>query len=293
MSETGVKNAFKSADIFIDLEFNTWQPHSRDVPLRVYVDPEPGWNQIGLQKLLDSGDKIPHYDAFFTHGLNIGSELSNTPTLGIHWETMVTPVLMDTPYKIPLHSESPFTTVMQWHSNKRIEHNGKTYGMKDIEFQKFVKLPSLVKENMEIAVSGPGVPRDLLRKNGWIVRNGDDISINVESYRKYISSSKAEFTVAKNGFVETNNGTLAERSGYYLFSDRPVVAQDTGWSSHIPTGRGLFAVRNIEEAVEAIRIVNMDYQQQAKWAKEIAHEYMDAEKVLKNFMDRLERYATH
>jgi hypothetical protein len=176
---------------------------------------------------------------------------------------------------------------MKWKSNPTINYQGKSYGMKDIEFQKFIKLPKLVNQKMEIAVSGSGVPKDLLKDNGWIVKNGDDISNSVKNYRKYISNSKAEFSVAKNAHVQTNSGVFLERSGYYLFSEKPVVLQDTGWSDYLPTGRGLFAVQNMDDAVEAINIVNKDYQNHCKWACEIAHEYLDAQKVLRKFMDSL------
>ena len=40
-----------------------------------------------------------------------------------------------------------------------IEFNGKLFGQKDIEFEKFISLPSLIDQSMEIAVSGPNIPK--------------------------------------------------------------------------------------------------------------------------------------
>lgn len=289
MTKSRLLELFKTADIFIDLEFDTWKPYSEQIPLRVYVDPEPGWNQIGLQKMVNNGDQIPNYNTYFTHGLNIGTEKSSIPALGINWEKMFCPILLEERINGSSKQNSPFTTVMQWQANKTIEYNGKTYGMKDIEFQKFIRLPALVKDKMEIAVSGSDIPKDIMRNYGWIVKNADDISTSVPNYRKYIANSKGEFSIAKNAHVETNSGVFLERSGYYMFSKKPVVLQDTGWSEHLPTGRGLFAVKNLEEAVEAIKMINMDYKKHAKWANEIVYEYLDAEKVIGNFLQILEK----
>ena len=72
-----------------------------------------------------------------------------------------------------------------------------------------------------------------------------------------------------------------------MFSNKPVILQDTGWSNYVPTGRGLFAVKNVEEAAEAINKINGDYKNHCKWANEIVHEYMDAEKVLRKFISQL------
>ena len=176
---------------------------------------------------------------------------------------------------------------MKWKSNPPVTYKGEIYGMKDIEFEKFFQLPLMIKEKMEIAVSGEGIPKDRLKKAGWIVRDGDDISTSVDNYRNYIANSAAEFSVAKNGHVKTNSGIFLERSGYYLQSGKPVILQDTGWSDHLPTGRGLFAINNMNDAVEALQKIKLDYQDHCKWAREIACEYFDAEKVLKKMLNQI------
>jgi hypothetical protein len=209
------------------------------------------------------------------------------PDLGITWERMMVPILIEpTPYQ-PVSEEASFTTVMAWQANPVKTFEGKTYGMKDVEFQKFLALPKMVNQKMEIAVSGPNVPRDLLQDYGWKVVNADDISITNDSYRKYITGSKGEFSVAKNAHVATRNGMFLERSGYYLLAGRPVVLQDTGWSDYLPTGKGLFAVNSLDEAVDAIDQINSDYQKHAKWANEFAMEYLDSVKTIGGFMETL------
>jgi hypothetical protein len=288
LSKSKLEELFKTADIFIDIDYDSLKPYSLGVPLRIYIDGEPGWNQIGIKKLENQGKDIPKYNAYFTYGLNIGKENAFVPDLDIDWQNMFCPVLLYKSYNKEINKEAAFTTVMQWKANPALEFEGKNYGMKDFEFQKFIQLPKLTNQKMEIVASGPNVPRELLAENGWVVKDGDEVSTSTDNYRKFISSSKGEFSVVKNVFVETNCGIFMERSGYYMFSNRPVVLQDTGWSAHLPTGRGLFAVNTVEEAADAIKMIGMDYRQHSVWAQEIVHEYLDATKVLGAFMEKIE-----
>ena len=65
-----------------------------------------------------------------------------------------------------------------------------------------------------------------------------------------------------------------------ITSGRPVVVQDTGFASVIPTGRGLFSFTTLEQALESVAQVEHDYQRHALAAREIAREYFRAEDVL-------------
>ncbi len=105
------------------------------------------------------------------------------------------------------------------------------------------------------------------------------------SYQRYLSGSRAEFTVAKHGYVVSNCGWFSERSANYLASGRPVITQETGFSRFIPTGEGLFAFSNMDEAVAAIEAVESDYERHCKAAREIAEEYFDSRKVLTKLLD--------
>ena len=176
---------------------------------------------------------------------------------------------------------------MNWNPDKRIEHDGKEYGHKDIEFEKIMSLPSKVNEMMEVAVSGKKIPWQRLNDNGWLAKKADDISISASSYLNYIAGSKAEFSVAKQAFVSTQCGWFNDRSGYYMGFGKPVVLQETGFSQVLPTGKGLISFTNMEEAADAIRKVSLDYAMHSKAAREFAFEYMDAGKVIRKFLDKI------
>ncbi len=111
--------------------------------------------------------------------------------------------------------------------------------------------------------------------------------MSYEAFTDYLAGSRGELGVCKNGFVATRSGWFSDRSAAYLASGRPVVLQDTGWSTHLPCGRGLFAPRTVCEAAAAIDAVESDWQRHSRWAQEVATEYLDAGRVLGRFLDQL------
>ena len=285
LSKKELGEIFSSADLFIDMEWDEWEQESYRIPKRFFFDGEPGWCQMKLMNLIQSGASIPKYDFYFTAGKNVGSEESAIPLAGVTWHHSYTPILPDDTIEIKNTEDAAFTTVMNWHSNHVLAYNKKTYGQKDMEFEKFIDLPGRTSQRLEVAVSGANVPKQRLIDKGWWVSNADDIAQSIRSYLTFITRSKGEFSVAKNVFVETQAGVIADRSAYYLYYGKPVVLQDTGFSKHLPCGAGLFAVKNSEEAAAAIERINQDYKKHSKAAQEIAREYFMADKVVQKILD--------
>jgi hypothetical protein len=180
-----------------------------------------------------------------------------------------------------------FTTVMNWQSHKPVSYQGNEYGQKDIEFKKFIHLPTLVEANMEVAVSGKNIPAVLLTNYKWRVVNGTTITQSYESFCNYIGQAKAEFSVCKNVFVALNTGWFSDKSAAFLAAGRPVVLQDTGFSKHLPCGTGLFAVNNVEEASVAINEIEHNWIKHSNAAREIAVECFDVRIVLKKLLNEL------
>jgi hypothetical protein len=176
---------------------------------------------------------------------------------------------------------------MNWQSHKDFEFKGVKYGQKDVEFEKFIQLPSRTSIPLEVAVAGREAPLQRLAKAGWRTRNAQDVTLSVDGYRNYIRASRGEFSVCKHMSVVTRTGWFSERSAAYLASGRPVVMQDTGFSQHLPCGRGLFAVRTVEEAAAALEAIQRDYQRHAQWARDLALTYLDTAKVLSQLMRQL------
>jgi hypothetical protein len=126
---------------------------------------------------------------------------------------------------------------------------------------------------------------ELLTRAGWRVIDSIAACGDLDSYRYYIESSKAEWSVAKNAYVLGQPGWFSERSACYLAAGRPVVVQDTGSSAVLPVGEGILSFRTLPEAAEGIQEVQARYLQHSEAARAIAETYFDSEKVLSDLID--------
>jgi hypothetical protein len=106
-------------------------------------------------------------------------------------------------------------------------------------------------------------------------------------YRDYLQCSRGELSVAKNLYVATRSGWFSCRSACYLAAGRPVVVQDTGFSQVLPTGEGLFAFADGQEAGSAIDVVESNYSFHSGAAREFAAEFLDARRVLGSVLERI------
>lgn len=292
MSGERAREILSSADLFVDMTTDffcgaesTWMAEAARCGRRIIIDGEAGYFQMKLENALAGGETFVEYDRYYTVGLNIGS--CAAPTAGLEWHPIVDPVVLDVFPVAPPPPEAPFTTVMSWQAHHPIEFGGKVYGQKDVEFAKFMDLPRRSQVPMEIAVAGKNVPHDQLALHGWRVQDSHAVTVTFDAFADYIRASRGEFTVCKNVFVATQCGWFSDRSAAYLASGRPVVMQDTGFSRHLPTGRGLFAVNTADEAATALEEIVANYERQSAWAREFAAEWLSADKVLPRLLSDL------
>jgi hypothetical protein len=284
---------FKTADLFLDMGTHgietkgTWLAEAANVGIRVLMGTEPGYTQMKMEIKLGAGKELPRYDFYYTTGRNIGTDKTTAPTAGRQWRPMFDPIDIAQFIFHPAKRHAPFTTVMNWQSHEWIEFNGTRYGQKDVEFVKFMDLPSRVSAPLELAVAGKHFQTRPLTEAGWRIRHAHEVTRSIDSFKDYIYASKGEFSVCKHACVAMNTGWFSDRSAAYLASGRPVIMQETGFSSHLPCGRGLFAVHTVEEAATAINQVNADYKRHSKWARDIAIEYLDTRKVLGRFLQEI------
>ena len=117
---------------------------------------------------------------------------------------------------------------------------------------------------------------------GWPLANGDPFL-----YREFIQTSRAEFSVAKNGYVRSNSGWISDRTACYLASGKPVLVQSTGFEKRLPTGKGLLTFRTLQEAIEGVREINANYLEHAHAARAIAEQHFSTAVVLPRLMQRV------
>ena len=286
LSKAKLDDVLASADLFVDM--GTHGAFLERIGPRVrslLLDGEPGFTQMKLETERRHEQSVKHYDSWFTTGRSIASGDSHAPTAGLAWHPVFHPVMASDFEFCETAPDSSYGTVMNWKSYGRYEFDGIEYGHKDLEFDRFIELPKRVDAALEIAVSGSDVPKNRLREQGWRIASAKDATRTYDSFRDYIKATRGEFSVCKNGFVALETGWFSDRSAAFLASGRPVVLQETGFSRHLPTGEGLFAVRNVDEAAAAIDAIESDPGRHMRAAREIACEHLDAPKVLRSFLD--------
>ena len=234
-----------------------------------------------LQEMIDY--MAPH-TTFFTWGENYGKPDCRTPTSD-HFAFKPTrqPVVVDLWHPHSNGANTPFTTVASWRQPHRdVTHEGVVYQWsKHRQFLKVIDLPGLTTQPFELALAAyEEDDRRLLEEKGWRVRDAMGFSMDVDAYRRYIASSRGEFTIAKDQYVRPRSGWFSDRSATYLAAGRPVITQETGFSNHLPTGEGLFAFSTMTEILDAVDRINADYDRHSRAALEIARSYFSYDVVL-------------
>jgi hypothetical protein len=290
MSEIAMRDLYETAEGFLNV---TGAQELRDehlqIPRRIYVESDPFASQVKVAKD-DEGmiRTLRQHDTLFTFGESVGSSECDVPVKEFTWLPTRQPIALDLWDQCAAIGGDRYTTITTWHNKgKDIEYRGETwYWTKDREFEKFFKLPRQRGVQIELAATVPPEVQDTLRKHGWLTRDSVELSRNADSYRNYIQTSRGEFTVARDQYVRPRTGWFSDRSACYLAAGRPVITQETGFSRHLPSGKGLFGFCNMEDILRAIDSIESDYAGHCRAAREIAHEYFAAEKVLRSLMDR-------
>lgn len=297
LSTTERKEIIQTADVLINVAGTLEKPWDyRPVKKLVYIDTDPVFCQIGAHAGADSNimrQRLNAHDVFFTLGECLCAN-DEIPNLDLKWNTTKYPIVLDH-WRDGSPSGDGFTTIMNWSSYDTLTYHNIRYGQKDAEFMKFIELPrKTFPTSLEVALYKPrlkssrdfavSVPLDILETSGWKIVDASEVCPDFHSYRQYILQSKAEWSVAKGGYVSGKSGWFSCRSACYLAAGRPVVVEDTGFSKVLPTGDGVIGFATFDEAEAGIRDVESHYQHHAKAAYDIAEAYFDSDKVLNRLL---------
>jgi hypothetical protein len=262
-------------------QLRTW---TRSIPHRAVVDTDPVFTQI--RHLTDPGRRqnAAEHTVFFSFAESVGRG-ALIPDDGFHWQPTRQPIVLDVWPVVPAPETGRFTTVMQWQSYAAREHQGRRFGLKSDSFMPYLDLPSRVGRLFEVAVGGHTAPQ-LLTEHGWIVSDPLQAIPDPFGYQRFLQRSKGEFSVAKQGYVVSRSGWFSERSAAYLASGRPVIAEDTGFRQHIPSGDGLLSFSSPDEATRALTDVIDRYDHHCRAARALAEAEFDSTRVLQHLLDR-------
>jgi glycosyltransferase involved in cell wall biosynthesis len=191
-------------------------------------------------------------------------------------------VLERWPVAQPIQHDA-LTTIAHWRGYGSIDFQGVTYGQKVHSLRQFITLPTLTVEPFCLALAiHPGETKDLaaLAAHRWRLLDPASVANTPARYQEFIQGSKAEFGIAKSGYVHSRCAWFSDRSLCYLASGRPVIAQDCGLGGLLPVGEGLLTFTTPAEVLNAIDSLNADYLRHARRAREIAAEIFDSDRVL-------------
>ena len=287
-----LRRAAADAELLINISGMLREPWLRDrISRRVYLDLDPAFNQLwhAIEGIDVGLDGHTHY---VTVGENIGRAECDVPTCGRTWITTFQPILLSEWTVSRGDASAPWTTVGNWRGYGSIRYQGRLFGQKAHSLRRYMAVPRRTRERVLLALAiHPEEVDDLsaLKDNGWRLVDPAAVAATPDDYRAFIHGSKAEFGIAKSGYVVSRSGWFSDRSVCYLASGRPVLAEDTGLSGTIPAGWGLVTFSTPDEAIAGIEAISGNYDRHSRAARELAESCFDSKSVLTRLLDEVSR----
>jgi hypothetical protein len=282
VSKKTVEEIIRSADLVWNFCCTLRQPLLSSFKYRALIDLDPGMVQVPE---LSDHFAIADHHFLLTVGSKMGEPECRVPTAGRMWRRFMPFVHLPAWEPAPDPGQSaPFTSVTQWTWDE-VWYEDHVYSASKREaFLRYLEVPRRAGRRFELAANiDPGDitgDRELLVENGWDLTHPHQVARTPSLYRAYLKNSRAEFSCSKPIYRELRTGWFSDRSACYLASGRPVVAEDTGFSEHVPTGLGLFAFNSLDEALGSVAAIDHNYACHSRAARALAEEYFSSEKSL-------------
>jgi hypothetical protein len=287
MTRAKAEAIFAQADLLLNFHYAISPGLLLQFRRTVLLDIDPGLLQFWISR---GQLRVPRHDFYFTIGESVCSPAAAFPDGGAPWIHFYPPVCLEQwPYVFDPSSKS-FTTISNWDSSDWVVDGEETYeNTKRVAFLDFAELPRLTSQPLELALF-MRTARDMaewkeLERRGWHIRQSREVVGTPESYQAYIQASRGEFSCAKPSYVRFRNAWISDRTICYLASGKPVVVQDTGKSSFLPNGEGVFRFSAPAEAAAAFDTINADYERHCRVARQIAESYFDARRSLEMLLN--------
>ncbi|HVN27954.1 MAG TPA: hypothetical protein VMT64_05675, partial [Candidatus Binataceae bacterium] len=233
---------------------------------------------------------LHEHDVHFTVGPNVPNQSCTIPKLDVTWRTFLPFVFLPMWEASPAPGpDAPFTSITQWTWEELPFQGGLVSASKRTAYMRYLDLPKRAGRPFEIAANigdtDPMHDGDALASGGWRVVRPHDVTPTPEAYADYLRASRAEILCPKPLFRELNTGWFSDRSVCYMALGRPVLAEETGFSDFIPTGRGVLKFRDIDEAVAGVAEIDGNYAMHSRYAREIAADLFNSDRQLSAMLD--------
>lgn len=277
-----VYDIVRSADLLWNLASTIHPPFLSRFRRKALIDVDPGHLQI-IATQFEFG--LKDHDVHLSVGANLPDPDCEVPTLGLTWRTFLPFVYLPMWDVAPDPGrDAPFTSITQW-TWEELSFQGRALSAsKRTAYMRYVDLPKHAGRPFELATNigdtDPMHDRETLISGGWRVADPHEVVPTPETYREYLRSSRAEILCPKPIFREMNTGWFSDRSVCYLALGRPVLAEETGFSQYIPTGRGILDFRDIDEARAGVGEIDGNYHLHSRWARELAGDLFNSDRQL-------------
>jgi len=309
MDQARAKTLFASADLLLNFYYAISPAMLTQFRRTALVDIDPSL----LQLWMSTGQiEVAQHDYYCTTGETVGTPTALFPDCGISWINIRPAVSLELwPYSYK-QAATTFTTISGWWGDGGrgefvTDYDELVYeNNKRVTFLQYVSLPQQTSQTLELALNlgtaeededtmeptkltpsgqpitdyqGDAADRRKLLEHGWQIANPYEVANSPDAYQTYIQNSRGEFSCAKPSYIAFQSAWVSDRTICYLASGKPVVVQNTGPSSFLPDGEGMFRFSTMEEAVDAITTINANYDKHCKAARDIAEAYFDARKI--------------
>ena len=260
---------------------------------KCYLDVDPGFTQLWAETCGTDMNFAGH-DLFFTVGTNFGSPEVRLPRTAQEWIPL-RPVVAGEYWRKRLaeaggtEGKDAWSTVSHWYGYNDLVWEGKIYGGKRDSLHALRDLPRLSGQAFAIASDlQPGwEDYDAYIDGGWRLVSSAEVCRNVSAYLRFVAGSRGEIGVAKGGYVVSRGGWISDRSVIYLALGRPVVLQETGWTSAVTTREGLLPFVIAEDAAVRVAEIEAAYDSHQMAARQLADTVFGPTDALKPLLERV------
>jgi len=242
LGEAEVEALFRRADLLVNFHYAADPELIARFHRTALVDIDPGL----LQHWIHEGQlEVAAHDAWFTTGETVGVPGSLIPDCGKSWCHIWPCVSLEHWPLVYDAAPAPMTTISSWDGGEWLKDGeGRLHeNNKRVTFSEYRDLPGRVVQALELALNHrpeDATELDPLRRAGWTIRQAHEVAGSPEAYRSYVQRSRGEFSCAKPSCMRFQNAWVSDRTICYLASGKPAVVQDTGPSTYLPSGEGLF-----------------------------------------------------
>jgi len=286
LGPAGIRSAIR-AGVLLNLNNQVPRAHRAEFARTILYDIDPGMLQLWSRQT-DMG--IGEHDLYVTIGRSIGEPSCSVPDCGVRWHR-VWPTVHLPVWPMQETVGARYTTVTHWWNGNRgydvidgelYEHNKRT------AFLEYLDLPRRAGLELELAAyitAGETEDRRALQEHGWRLVEPRHVAGTAQRYRRYIQSSRGEFSCAKPSVVKAAPGWVSDRTICYLASGRPAIVQDAGAGRHLPRSLGLQSFATPEEAAEALRAADLDDARARREARALAEELFSTRVVIPQLIE--------